>query len=330
MHGLALRHDPRQSDLACSRPMVPSPGGIPRPPGIATQPRKPRAPGAPVLGRPPLPGPHAALPRGLLARTNGCSANGDVPSAWRSSLTNGRRRGIGNAVGLVEWKVSVELRVAGRRDARGERDGGEYDAACAHRTDRSPVEHEARGWRFEGRRHAGDRCPDVDYRSPSNVAGFCFDIRPRSESVKPRACNAARNAAKPSAGSGLPFWPRSLDRMQNCGPRLRIASANRSTLAPASAVRIEPPTNSMKAPCAAASRIWETVIRIGAFMACVTTMCSTPCRLPSRSSINPSPEETWPVARTSRCFAMTATTSLVAGSSSPLRDTLTNGRFSFE
>ena len=117
----------------------------------------------------------------------------------------------------------------------------------------------------------------------SSRAGFCLDIRLTSCSLKPLARSATRNSPKPSGGSGLPIWPRSDDRMQNSGPILRMASANLSMRALASADFKVPPTNSMKAPSFAASCICAMFISTGSFMACVTTMCCTLCRRPSLS-----------------------------------------------
>ena len=136
--------------------------------------------------------------------------------------------------------------------------------------------------------------------------------------VNPRACIATRNAPKPSAGRGFVAWPRSDDRMQDCGPICRIAAAKRSYRSPASGETGVLPTNSMKAPSVAASFIWATVISMGAFIACVTTMRCTPCRRPSRSSISPSAAVEWPVASTRLCLAMSAMTSRDRGQQRPV------------
>jgi hypothetical protein len=55
----------------------------------------------------------AALACGMLERTHDGRADGDDPSVRRSSVADGRRRGFGNAIRLVERKASVELGVAG-------------------------------------------------------------------------------------------------------------------------------------------------------------------------------------------------------------------------
>ena len=116
------------------------------------------------------------------------------------------------------------------------------------------------------------------------------------------------------------FWPRSLDRMHDAGPTARIASANRWTRSAASRDRSDWPANSMNAPSRAASCICGIVIWIGGFIACVITICCTPWRRASRTSMSPSSADTCPVASTSPCFAMTAMTSFVVWSSAPSLD----------
>src|SRR5262245_39173985 len=105
-----------------------------------------------------------------------------------------------------------------------------------------------------------DMCGDGHQRAalarrPRSCAGLCLDICSTSAAVTPLVRSAARNSPNPTGGSGFSRCPRSDERMQTCGPTVRIASTNRSILAAASAFRTEPPTNSMSAPSVAASFI---------------------------------------------------------------------------
>ena len=173
--------------------------------------------------------------------------------------------------------------------------------------------------RSVGRPWSSRRACSETGRRARAIAGFCFDIRSISCSVNPLSRIAIRNAPKPSGGSALAFWPRSDDRMQNCTPTLRIGIGE--AIDSGAGRRRTPailPTNSMKAPCFAASCICGTSISTGAFIACVTTMCCTPCcRALAEQHQAFLSADTWPVASTSPCLAMTAMTAFVSGSSSP-------------
>ena len=78
-----------------------------------------------------------------------------------------RRRRLGNAIGLVERKTPVEIGIAGRREARRERDRGEVDADARRmaRMDFQSIAKPADG----GSKAAG--CPAIGVQTSHNSSG---------------------------------------------------------------------------------------------------------------------------------------------------------------
>ena len=130
------------------------------------------------------------------------------------------RRGIRNAIRLVERKPPIELRVAGRRDARRKRDRGERDAALAHRADRSPS-------RARSRRTAARRRPARRRSASTRPTARAAPARARTGSAgraargrpTPPAANR-RSAATPAADDrAAPRWSPTAARAQTIARR---------------------------------------------------------------------------------------------------------------
>ena len=77
---------------------------------------------------------------------------------------DGVPRVVRNVVRLVERQTRIQFRIAGRGDARRQRERREFDSPVAHRRHRAPVEDEPRRRRLERDRRARDRRPHIPER----------------------------------------------------------------------------------------------------------------------------------------------------------------------
>jgi hypothetical protein len=78
---------------------------------------------------------HAAAGAGVLERAHDGRACRDDPPTIGLDVVNVGGRLRRNAIGLVERQAPIEVGIAGGGNARGQRQGGEADAAPAHRVD---------------------------------------------------------------------------------------------------------------------------------------------------------------------------------------------------
>src|SRR5262245_58332033 len=103
-----------------------------------------------MLRRQPLAAPHIAVfHRRVFERPHHTCTNSDNAPAVCFCPTNRKGSRFWYAVWFIKRQEAVKFIITGRRNPGGVRNGCELRTALAYYGNRMPIEHEARGWRFE-------------------------------------------------------------------------------------------------------------------------------------------------------------------------------------